>query len=140
KARRYQEYAGRLQELRTNVGLVDWRRLTAELTALETEMSAIQEERAPPLTPAERAEGETAQLDARIARVDELVRTSEVRMAQNRERIVALETAAEAERTRVHELEEHAGRLRRQLAAMRVRAAELSEQMAAAQRAIVEAE
>src|SRR5687768_13381355 len=31
KARRYQEYANRLQELRTQVGLADWRKLTADL-------------------------------------------------------------------------------------------------------------
>jgi chromosome segregation protein len=140
KARRYQEYAGRLQELRTHVGLVDWRRLTADLTALETEMAAIQEEMAAALTSAERAEAETAQLDLRIARVDELVRTSEVRMSQNRERIAALEAAAEAERTRIREFEEHAGRLRRQLAAMRARAGDLSDNMAATQAAIVEAD
>jgi chromosome segregation protein len=140
KARRYQEYAGRLQELRTHVGLVDWRRLTADLTALESEMAAIQEEMAASVTSAERAEAETAQLDLRIARVDELVRTSEVRMSHNRERIAALETAVEAERTRIREFDEHAGRLRRQLAAMRVRAGDLNDQLTTAQAAIVDAE
>ncbi len=110
KARRYQEYAGRLQELRTHVGLSDWRRLTGELTTLEADMAAIQEEIATAVTSAERADVETAQLDTQIGRVDDLVRTSEVRMAQNRERVAALETAVEAERTRMREFEEHAGR------------------------------
>ena len=39
KARRYKEYADRLQELRTQVGLADWRRLGDKLTPLKPKPS-----------------------------------------------------------------------------------------------------
>ncbi len=44
KARRYKEYADRLQELRTQVGLTDWRQLTAKLDSLESELQATRDE------------------------------------------------------------------------------------------------
>src|SRR5690349_7899082 len=44
KARRYREYSERLQQLRTQVALVDWRRLTDQLEAVEAELAAAREE------------------------------------------------------------------------------------------------
>ncbi len=41
KARRYKEYADRLQELRTQVGLADWRALTERLEAIEAEVAQL---------------------------------------------------------------------------------------------------
>ncbi len=38
KARRYKEYTDRLKELRTHVGLADWRRLSHDLEELETKL------------------------------------------------------------------------------------------------------
>src|SRR5205814_6157014 len=43
KARRYREYSDRLQQLRTQVALVDWRRLTEQLAAVEADLSAARE-------------------------------------------------------------------------------------------------
>ncbi len=45
KARRYQEYTGRLQELRTQVALVDWRRLTERMAGFEQELRGLTGER-----------------------------------------------------------------------------------------------
>ena len=41
KAKRYKEYADRLQELRTQVGLADWRALGEKLAAVESQCTAI---------------------------------------------------------------------------------------------------
>jgi chromosome segregation protein len=140
KARRYQEYAGRLQELRTQVGLTDWRKLTAQLQAHEGEIAALRDEAAQTGSLAERSEQQANEIDARIAEVDTLIRTSEVRIAQNRERIAALEAALDSERGRIGEFDEQAARLRRQMAAMRIRAGGLAENFTAAQAAIVDAD
>ncbi len=140
KARRYQEYAGRLQELRTQVGLTDWRKLTVQLEAHEGEIATLRDEAAQSAALAERSEQQATEIDLRIAEVDTLIRTSEVRIAQNRERIVALEATLDSERGRIGELDEQSSRLRRQMAAMRSRAGDLAENLAAAQSSIVAAE
>src|SRR5262245_9404209 len=44
KARRYREYSDRLQQLRTQIALVDWRKLTAQLESIETELMQAQED------------------------------------------------------------------------------------------------
>src|SRR6187401_619518 len=46
KARRYREYSERLQQLRTQIGLTDWRKLTANLQAVETQIEALREQSA----------------------------------------------------------------------------------------------
>jgi chromosome segregation protein len=140
KARRYQEYAARLQELRTQVGLTDWRKLTAQLEALEGEIRILRDDAAQTAGLAERGEQQAVEIDGRIGEVDTLIRTSEARIAQNRERIAALEAALDSQRTRIAEYEQQAARLRRQIAAMRGRAGDLDANLAAAQAAIVEAD
>src|SRR5436853_3350223 len=44
KARRYREYSERLQQLRTQVALVDWRRLTDQLAGVEADLAAARDE------------------------------------------------------------------------------------------------
>src|SRR3954452_9927587 len=42
KARRYREYTDRLQQLRTQIALVDWERLTQKLSSMEAELAQVQ--------------------------------------------------------------------------------------------------
>ena len=44
KARRYREYRDRLQQLRTQVGLSDWRQLTGQLEAIEAQRDRLRDE------------------------------------------------------------------------------------------------
>ena len=60
KARRYKEYSDRLQELRTQVGLADWRQLSARIDALEGEFAALVDQRDRTLDDAAHAEAEAA--------------------------------------------------------------------------------
>ena len=102
KARRYKEYADRLQELRTQVGLADWRQLSEQLTSAGSRtLPRLESEIVAAGTSAERAKQQSATGRASSHESTTLVRTSEVRIAQNRERIAALETAIDAERTRI---------------------------------------
>ena len=54
RARRYKEYSARLQELRTHVGLADWRHLTTQLNDIEALLATHVRERDEPRTPATR--------------------------------------------------------------------------------------
>ena len=65
KARRYKEYTDRLQELRTQVGLVDWRRLSGTLAGVRERAAQIARPGATPRRPqAERLEAQVLGLDA----------------------------------------------------------------------------
>ena len=122
------------------MGLADWRKLTDQIESLEAETRIQRDEAAQSAALADRGEQQAVEIDARIAEVDTLIRTSEVRMAQNRERIVALEAAIDSECTRIGEFAEQTARLRRQGTAMRGRAGDLDQNLAAAQAAITETE
>jgi chromosome segregation protein len=129
KARRYKEHTERLQELRTQVGLVDWRRFTGRLTALETECRAIADERDAALGEAESLETRTLEADTRMAEIAEVVRAAEAHVAANRERIAASESTIDHQRAQAEELEEEIARHRRQWLALNARAGDLQQQM-----------
>ena len=69
KARRYKEYTDRLQELRTQVGLVDWRRLTERLAELRgRDCSRWPRSATPRPAAAEALEARLLEADAEIGR------------------------------------------------------------------------
>ena len=111
KARRYKEYTDRLQELRTQVGLVDWRRLSERLAELEKELQSLTEQRDALAAAAEASEARLLETDARIGQINEAIRQSEARIAANRERIAAQESTIEHERSRDRDLEQEIARL-----------------------------
>jgi len=129
KARRYKEYSDRLQSLRTQMGAADWRKLTAQLDALERELHELQEENVLLSAQAETLETQAFALETQIAESDAAMRASENRIAQNRERIAAHESSIEHERRRTRDLEEEVARYRRQLTSMSTRAVDLQQQL-----------
>jgi chromosome segregation protein len=129
KARRYKEYSDRLQALRTQIGLVDWRALTAKLKSLESELQATRDENTLHLSEVEALESQTLSLEAQITQFDLAMRSSEGRIAQNRERIAGRESAIEHQRRRCRDLDEEVARYRRQLTSMSVRAGDLQQQL-----------
>ena len=129
KARKYKEYSDRLQSLRTQVGLADWRRLTARLNELETELRTSRDENAACLAQIESHEAQGLALEVQIAEADAAMRSSEGRIAQNRERIAARESSIDHLRRACRELEEETARYRRQLASMSVRSGDVEQQL-----------
>ncbi len=129
KARRYREYSERLQALRTQVAAADWRTLSARLEELEGELAAAQTENAGLVIQVELVEAQAVDLDEQLSESDALMRASENRMAQNRERIAAHESSMEHERRRMTDLEEEVARYRRQLTTMSTRAVDLLQQL-----------
>ena len=129
KARRYKEYYDRLQELRTQVGLVDWQRLTDRISGFEQEIQSLADQHAAALASAEAIEARLLEIDAQLGEINEGIRVSESRIAADRERIAAGESSIEHERARLKDLEEEITRHRRQIVAMSARTSDLEKEL-----------
>jgi chromosome segregation protein len=140
KARRYREYADRLRELRTQVGLADWRRLSERLAEQEAELAELAGARDAALARAQQIEAESHELDRRLSESAEARRTCDSAIAENRERIASREGDISNWRGRCQEAEAEFDRLLGQLSALRVRAGDLAQQLADTTAAVAEAE
>jgi chromosome segregation protein len=140
KARRYRELTSRLQELRTQVGLVDWRALTAQLASLDREITALRDEAGAASADCDLVEARLLRLDVELGDDAEAMRSCEARMADHRQRIATAESAVEHQRGRNRDLDEEIARCRRQLAGMTVRAGDLQQQWSETSQAAREAQ
>ena len=128
KARRYKEHTDRLQELRTQVGLVNWRRLSERLAEVEGEIRDLAADRDAASAAAEASEAQVLALDVQTAEINEEVRRGEAHIAANRERIAGQESSIEHERNRGKDLDEEIERHRRQVVSLSARADDLQQQ------------
>lgn len=129
KARRYKEYTDRLQELRTQVGLVDWRRLSEKLAQFQADIETLVTERDSAAAEAESLEAGLLEFEVRIGDINERIREAEARIGDNRERIAAQEATIEHERRRSRDLDDQMTRHRQQVVAMSSRAGDLEQQL-----------
>lgn len=125
KARRYREYSGRLQQLRTQVGMTDWWKLTRDVHQGEAEQQRLRDEAAAGAAELEALEARSLEQEVEITNAVEMTRVSENQLARNREQIVVREASCDQSRTAMQDLEDTAARHRRQLAAMTGRAGDL---------------
>ncbi len=128
KARRYKEHTDRLQELRTQVGLVDWRRLSERLADAEGRIGDLTTDRDSVLAAVEATEAHVLELDTQTAEINEEIRRGEAQLAANRERIAAQEASIEHERNRGKDLDTEIERHRRQVVSLSARADDLQQQ------------
>lgn len=140
KARRYRDHVARLQELRTQVALTDWRRLGEELADVERRIAELEVQRRQGVDRADTLDCRIVEADADLERSHEAIRQAEAQAAQLRQRIAAGESTAEHERLRLRDLEEEAARHRRYLAALSGRAGGLRQQLAETEAALAQAE
>jgi chromosome segregation protein len=133
KARRYREYSERLQELRTQVALSDWRKLTARVSGYEQELARFAEEHASAAAQAESLEARLLELETAMVACGEEIRGSENRGARNREAITQREAIVVQQRGRAKELEEEGALHRRNVAAMNDRAGDVKQRLARTQ-------
>jgi chromosome segregation protein len=140
KARRYKDYYNRLQELRTQVGLVDWRRLSDRLGILEQETKALCDQRDAATASAQAIEAGLLEIEMQSGEINEAIRGSEGRIAADRERIAAGESSMDHERARLSDLEVEIARRRQQILAMNARRDDLEKELGgtAEQRVAVE--
>jgi chromosome segregation protein len=127
KARRYKEYSDRLQQLRTQVGLADWRALGEQLAQFEQAALALREEIAAATAAGEAAETKSATIETQTVAIDSEIRSAESRLSDQRERAATIESAIEHGRTRLTDLDDQSAGLRKQLQALSNRAVDLAE-------------
>lgn len=129
KARRYREHTQRLQELRTQVALTDWRRLTEKLRAIEQEIFDRREQVETSSAAAEKLEADILEAETAVITRTEDLRTADQRLAGNREQISLQEATIRDQRTRAAELREEAEQHQRNLHAMQERHGDLLEKL-----------
>lgn len=129
KARRYREYTTRLQELRTQVALTDWRKLTEKLRAIEQEIFERREEVQTGSASAERLEADILEAETAVITRTEDLRAADQRLAANREQISLQEATIRDQRQRAQELAEEAEQHQSNLAAMQERNVDLVERL-----------
>lgn len=130
KAKRYREYSERLQLLRTEVGLTDWRQLSTKLAAIESDLSRLKNEAAESSARAERIEAQFIELENEVSQLHDRVRVFDGQFGRCREQIATLESNADHERSRSRDLDESAARDRTQLQNLLARADELAQKLA----------
>ena len=85
KAQRYRQYTGRLQQLRTQVGRVDWCRLTEKLRQLEADLTQLNQQTTSRLAQEESLEARSLELDTEVGLAGEELRACEARLSRNRQ-------------------------------------------------------
>ncbi len=116
KAQRYQEYAGRLRELRETLSLQEFHQLTGLLKAAVGQLEALRLGLADEIAQAEVWERELAELEAAIGRHEGAVRMAEADLAQARQQIAAEETTQTHEGALADDLESELAQARQRLA------------------------
>lgn len=140
KARRYQEYVDRLQQLRTHAARADWRKLTAQIDDQESAATAKRTERDALTQTIDAAEIRLLEIDADLGDRLQTLRTVEGQAADVRQRLTSNESLIGHERRRTVELEEEASRHRRRLAALSGKAGDERTQVEATDAALHAAE
>ena len=131
KAKRYREYSDRLQQLRTQVALVDWRKLTGRIETYEQELAALRAHSADATAQCEALEASLLEAETTVLSCDEQIRTAEALAATNREQIAQREATIQQQLARLRELDEEAALHRQNLAAISDRAGDVKARMVA---------
>jgi chromosome segregation protein len=124
KARRHQEYATRLQLLRTQSGRADWARQGRQLTQAEAELAALRGDLAELENGRQALEAQHRQIDARWQDAGDQMHAAEARLAVVLRELAAHDSTIEHEQQRLHELEAQVVEHRRQWGVLARRAAE----------------
>ncbi|MEX0642919.1 MAG: chromosome segregation protein SMC [Pirellulales bacterium] len=127
RARRYRESADRLQQLRTEVGLIDWRALTQQISARDEQMSNLVRRQEGHAALLEQSEAQAHELDQRVEIAVQRLREIEAAAATTREQLAAGQATIDHQRTRRADLQQDVARIRQQLAAMSARARNITE-------------
>lgn len=110
KAERYREYSDRLQQLRTQMGHADWRRLSEKLDAIEAQRGELLEQ-------IEQLTGETSLLETQLHEAEraadeaaDRLRQDEAELSNSREQIAAREATIVNQRRRQVDFSDEARR------------------------------
>jgi chromosome segregation protein len=124
KARRYRECTERLQQLRTEVSLFDWRTLTKHIAARDSQLAELRRRAAERTTALELAEKEVQDFERQFEAAVLHQRELEAAASMIREEIAAKRTSIANHHTRESELRQDLHRVAEQIAAMTSRSSE----------------
>jgi chromosome segregation protein len=126
KAEKYKEYSDRLQQLRTQMGYADWRRLSEKLEVIEGQRGELRGQ-------IDELTAETSQLETQLHEAEraaddaaERLRQDEADLAASREQIAAREATIVNQRRRYDDFAEEADRHANQLRSVTGRAGDLT--------------
>ncbi|HZN35095.1 MAG TPA: chromosome segregation protein SMC, partial [Pirellulaceae bacterium] len=140
KARRYREYSERLQQLRTQIALVDWRRLTEQLAQIETELVALAEQIQTADAETQRLEAQQLELETAAAAAAEELHNCENQLGFLRQHSAQHQATIDHERLRGVELEEAARLHGKNLLAMSDKAGDVRSRLKATQAEVAAAQ
>jgi chromosome segregation protein len=140
KARRYREYSERLQQLRTQIALVDWRRLSEQLAGIEAQQAAAQEQTHAADAEAQRLDAQQLELETAALAAGEELRNSENQLSFARQHLAGEQATIDHERSRSAELEQEAILHGRNLLAMSDKAGDVRSRLVATQAEVTTAE
>lgn len=129
KAQRYREYTERLQQLRTQVGLTDWRKFSEKLQAIERELDELRQSSHDFQAEADDLETRHAEAESTLERANDTLRETESRFLQVREQIAKRTTVIESGRDRCQDFHENLARHRAQWKSLSGRAGDLYERL-----------
>src|SRR5262245_16800248 len=127
KARRYREHTERLQQLRTDVALVDWRKLSQQLDDVVRQATEQRQILAELTAQSEALEASSLQSEVELVEIGESLHHAEARLTRNREQLAARHSLCDLEHVRCRELAEEASLHRAQIAAAQGRAGDLQQ-------------
>ncbi len=136
KARRYQEYSQRLQSLRTQAGLVDYRKLTAELTSLNEQISDGKQQIAVTGQQAQQLEQEAGEVDAQLAELNDQGQSCQRELSATVQQLASSEATIQANRSKLRDLQDEVVRARSQVAVLLAQSRHLLTQQAAVQQTL----
>ncbi len=129
KARRFREYNDRLQQLRTQVGLVDWRRLSEQLAEIEQQHAELAKEKEALQGKQQEEEQRLQHLEAVFQDAGEEILQIEMDGSSTREQIASLESIVSQKRERLLELQQQVKQLKTQRAILGCRAVDVQGQL-----------
>jgi chromosome segregation protein len=121
KARKYRECTERLQQLRTEVGLFDWRSLTKQISGRESQLAELCRRAAEYSDLLVHTEARAQEFERQLEASAVSQRELETAASATREELAALHVTAQSQQKRRLELEEDVARISEQLQAMESR-------------------
>ena len=129
KARRFREYNERLQQIRTQVGMVDWRRLSEQLARIQQQSAELEGRKNELLSEQQEDESRLKQLEIEYQADGEEILQTEVDSSSAREQIASTESVVFQKRKRLLELEQQGKQLETQRAILGTRAVDVQGQL-----------
>lgn len=131
KARRYQEYNTRLKELRTHVGLTDFRKISVESEAVEAQLLEINQRCAALDATSTQADENLAAIDQRADAIKGEMQAIATQVTACRDLITGLESTTQVQRQTLAELDGEKSQYRRRAANVNSRAGDVLLQLEA---------